>query len=254
MAKTIKIMSSEKKLHFETLQLHVGQEQADPTTDARAVPIYQTTSYVFHNSQHASDRFHLKDAGNIYGRLTNSTQAYWRTVWPPSRRCGRPGCRLRSRCRDLRHYQCGLAGDHVVATKTIYGGTIYLLAHTLTKYGIESTFVDPDNYEELEAATAPIPSWCSSRPWQPQLNISDIERTAEIAHRHGYPHHRQHLGTPFLIRPIEHGADNRGTLCHQVYRRTRQLTGGVIVDGGTFDWQQNDKFPASRSPMHHTTD
>ena len=147
---------SEKKLHFETLQLHVGQEQADPATDARAVPIYQTTSYVFHNSQHAADRFGLRDAGNIYGRLTNSTQGVLESR-VAALEGGVGGLAVASGAAAVTYAITNIAyaGDHVVATKTIYGGTYNLLKHTLSRYGIESTFVDPDNYEELENAIKP---------------------------------------------------------------------------------------------------
>ena len=180
---------SEKKLHFETLQLHVGQEQADPATDARAVPIYQTTSYVFHNSQHAADRFGLRDAGNIYGRLTNSTQGVLESR-VAALEGGVGGLAVASGAAAVTYAITNIAyaGDHVVATKTIYGGTYNLLKHTLSRYGIESTFVDPDNYEELENAIKPNTKLVYIETLgNPNSNISDIERTAEIAHRHGIP-------------------------------------------------------------------
>ena len=180
---------SEKKLHFETLQLHVGQEQADPATDARAVPIYQTTSYVFHNSQHAADRFGLRDAGNIYGRLTNSTQGVLESR-VAALEGGVDGLAVASGAAAVTYAITNIAyaGDHVVATKTIYGGTYNLLKHTLSRYGIESTFVDPDNYEELENAIKPNTKLVYIETLgNPNSNISDIERTAEIAHRHGIP-------------------------------------------------------------------
>lgn len=201
---------SEKKLHFETLQLHVGQEQADPATDARAVPIYQTTSYVFHNSQHAADRFGLRDAGNIYGRLTNSTQGVLESR-VAALEGGVGGLAVASGAAAVTYAITNIAyaGDHVVATKTIYGGTYNLLKHTLSRYGIESTFVDPDNYEELENAIKPNTKLVYIETLgNPNSNISDIERTAEIAHRHGIPLVIDNtFGTPFLIRPIEYGAD-----------------------------------------------
>ena len=180
---------SEKKLHFETLQLHVGQEQADPATDARAVPIYQTTSYVFHNSQHAADRFGLRDAGNIYGRLTNSTQGVLESR-VAALEGGVGGLAVASGAAAVTYAITNIAyaGDHVVATKTIYGGTYNLLKHTLSRYGIESTFVDPDNYEELENAIKSNTKLVYIETLgNPNSNISDIERTAEIAHRHGIP-------------------------------------------------------------------
>ena len=201
---------SEKKLHFETLQLHVGQEQADPATDARAVPIYQTTSYVFHDSQHAADRFGLRDAGNIYGRLTNSTQGVLESR-VAALEGGVGGLAVASGAAAVTYAITNIAyaGDHVVATKTIYGGTYNLLKHTLSRYGIESTFVDPDNYEELENAIKPNTKLVYIETLgNPNSNIIDIEAVSEIAHRHKIPLIIDNtFGTPYLIRPIEHGAD-----------------------------------------------
>lgn len=244
-------MSNEKKLHFETLQLHVGQEQADPATDARAVPIYQTTSYVFHSAQHASDRFHLKDAGNIYGRLTNTTQGVFEER-VAKLEGGMGGLAVASGAAAVTYAITNLAyaGDHVVATQTIYGGTYNLLKHTLSKYGISTTFVDPDDYDALEAAIQPntklvfIETLCN-----PNSNISDIERTAEIAHRHGIPVVIDNtFGTPYLIRPLEHGADIVVHSATKFIGGHGSSLGGVIVDGGKFDYFQNDKFPGFTQP------
>ena len=244
-------MSNEKKLHFETLQLHVGQEQADPATDARAVPIYQTTSYVFHSAQHASDRFHLKDAGNIYGRLTNTTQGVFEER-VAKLEGGVGGLAVASGAAAVTYAITNLAyaGDHVVATQTIYGGTYNLLKHTLSKYGISTTFVDPDDYDALEAAIQPntklvfIETLCN-----PNSNISDIERTAEIAHRHGIPVVIDNtFGTPYLIRPLEHGADIVVHSAPKFIGGHGSSLGGVIVDGGKFDYFQNDKFPGFTQP------
>lgn len=242
---------SEKKLHFETLQLHVGQEHADPTTDARAVPIYQTTSYVFHNAQHASDRFHLKDAGNIYGRLTNSTQGVFedRVV---ALEGGVGGLAVASGAAAVTYAITNLAyaGDHVVATETIYGGTYNLLKHTLSRYGIESTFVNPDDYEAMEAAIRSNTKLVFIETLgNPNSNISDIERSAEIAHKHGVPLLIDNtFGTPYLIRPIEHGADVVIHSATKFIGGHGSSLGGVIVDGGTFDYFQNDKFPGFTQP------
>lgn len=244
-------MGKETKLHFETLQLHVGQEKADPTTDARAVPIYQTTSYVFHNSQHASDRFHLKDAGNIYGRLTNSTQGVFEDrVAALEGGVGALAVASGAAAVTYAITNIAFAGDHVVATKTIYGGTYNLLKHTLSKYGISSTFVDPDNYEEIEAAIQDNTKLVFIETLgNPNSNISDIERTAEIAHRHGIPVVIDNtFGTPFLIRPIEHGADIVVHSATKFIGGHGTSLGGVIVDGGTFDWMKSDKFPGFTQP------
>jgi O-acetylhomoserine (thiol)-lyase len=244
-------MSNEKKLHFETLQLHVGQEQADPATDSRAVPIYQTTSYVFHNAQHASDRFHLKDAGNIYGRLTNTTQGVFEDR-VAALEGGVGGLAVASGAAALTYAITNLAyaGDHVVATDTIYGGTYNLLKHTLSKYGIDTTFVNPDDYDALEAAIKPNTKLVYIETLgNPNSNISDIERSAEIAHRHGIPLVIDNtFGTPYLIRPIEHGADIVVHSATKFIGGHGSSLGGVIVDGGKFDYFQNDKFPGFTKP------
>lgn len=244
-------MGNEKKLHFETLQLHVGQEQADPATDSRAVPIYQTTSYVFHNAQHASDRFHLKDAGNIYGRLTNTTQGVFEDR-VAALEGGVGGLAVASGAAAVTYAITNLtyAGDHVVATDTIYGGTYNLLKHTLSKYGIGTTFVNPDDYDALEAAIKPNTKLVYIETLgNPNSNISDIERSAEIAHRHGIPLVIDNtFGTPYLIRPIEHGADIVVHSATKFIGGHGSSLGGVIVDGGKFDYFQNDKFPGFTKP------
>ena len=242
---------SEKKLHFETLQLHVGQEQADPATDSRAVPIYQTTSYVFHNAQHASDRFHLKDSGNIYGRLTNTTQGVFEDR-VAALEGGVGGLALASGAAAVTYAITNLAyaGDHVVATNTIYGGTYNLLKHTLSRYGIETTFVNPDDYDALEAAIKPNTKLVYIETLgNPNSNISDIERSAAIAHKHGIPLVIDNtFGTPYLIRPLEHGADIVVHSATKFIGGHGSSLGGVIVDGGKFDYFQNDKFPGFTQP------
>ena len=242
---------SEKKLHFETLQLHVGQEQADPATDSRAVPIYQTTSYVFHNAQHASDRFHLKDSGNIYGRLTNTPQGVFEDR-VAALEGGVGGLALASGAAAVTYAITNLAyaGDHVVATNTIYGGTYNLLKHTLSRYGIETTFVNPDDYDALEAAIKPNTKLVYIETLgNPNSNISDIERSAAIAHKHGIPLVIDNtFGTPYLIRPLEHGADIVVHSATKFIGGHGSSLGGVIVDGGKFDYFQNDKFPGFTQP------
>lgn len=243
---------AKQKYHFETLQLHVGQEQADPATEARAVPIYQTTSYVFHDCQHAADRFALKDAGNVYGRLTNSTQAVLEER-VAALEGGVAGLAVASGAAAVTYAITNIAnaGDHVVASKTIYGGTYNLLAHTLSKFGITTTFVDPDDYEELEAAIKDNTKLVYIETLgNPNSNISDIERSADIAHRHGLPLLIDNtFGTPYLIRPIEHGADIVVHSATKFIGGHGTSLGGVIVDGGTFDWKKNpEKFPGFNKP------
>ena len=243
---------AKQKYHFETLQLHVGQEQADPATDARAVPIYQTTSYVFHDCQHAADRFALKDAGNVYGRLTNSTQAVLEER-VAALEGGVAGLAVASGAAAVTYAITNIAnaGDHVVASKTIYGGTYNLLAHTLSKFGITTTFVDPDDYEALEAAIKDNTKLVYIETLgNPNSNISDIERSADIAHRYGLPLLIDNtFGTPYLIRPIEHGADIVVHSATKFIGGHGTSLGGVIVDGGTFDWKKNpEKFPGFNKP------
>ena len=236
---------------FETLQLHVGQEQADPATDSRAVPIYQTTSYVFRNSAHAAARFGLADAGNIYGRLTNSTQDVLEKRIA-ALEGGVAALALASGAAAITYTIQALAqaGDHIVAQKTIYGGSFNLLAHTLPRYGIKTTFVDAHNLEEVEAAIQPnTKAVYLETLGNPNSDIPDIEAVAKIAHKHGLPLVIDNtFGTPYLIRPIEHGADI------VVHSATKFLgghgtsLGGVIVDSGKFDWKASGKYPAIAAP------
>ena len=211
-----------KKLHFETLQLHVGQEQPDPATDARAVPIYQTTSYVFHNAQHAADRFGLRDAGNIYGRLTNSTQG----------------------------------GDHIIAADNLYGGSFNLITHTLASQGITNTIINVNDLNALEAAIRENTKAIYVETFgNPNSDVTNLDAVAEVAHRHHIPLIVDNtFGTPYLIRPIEHGADIVIHSATKFIGGNGSSLGGVIVDGGTFDWKANaDKFPtlAKPDPSYH---
>lgn len=240
-----------KKLHFETLQLHVGQEQPDSATDARAVPIYQTTSYVFRNSQHAADRFGLRDAGNIYGRLTNSTEGVFEER-VAALEGGVAGLAVATGAAAVTYAIENIAneGDHVVAAKTIYGGTYNLLAHTLKRFGIQTTFVDPDDLQAFEKSIRPNTKLIYIETLgNPNSNIIDIEATAEIAHRHGIPLVIDNtFGTPYLIRPIEHGADVVVHSATKFIGGHGSSLGGVIVDGGTFDWKNSKKFPQFTEP------
>ena len=242
---------------FETLQLHVGQEQPDPATDARAVPIYQTTSYVFRNSQHASDRFSLADAGNIYGRLTNSTQGVLEDRIA-ALEGGVAGLAVASGAAAITYTIEALAkaGDHVVAQKTIYGGTYNLLAHTLKAFGVETTFVDAHNLEEVEAAIRENTKvvWLETLG-NPNSDIPDIDAIAAIAHAHNIPVAIDNtFGTPYLIRPLEHGADIVVHSATKFIGGHGTSLGGIIVDGGTFDWLANaDRYPeiAKPNPSYH---
>ena len=237
--------------HFETLQLHVGQEQADPASDARAVPIYATTSYVFHNSQHAADRFSLADSGNIYGRLTNSTQDVFEKRIA-ALEGGTAGLAVASGAAAIVYSIQALArqGEHIVAQKTIYGGTSNLLAHTLPQYGITTTFVDAHNLEEVEAAIQPnTKAVYIETLGNPNSDIPDIDAIAEIAHRHGLPLVIDNtFGTPYLIRPIEHGADIVVHSATKFIGGHGTTLGGIIVDGGSFDWAASGKYPAIADP------
>ena len=241
---------------FETLQLHVGQEQADPATDARAVPIYQTTSYVFHDSQHAADRFGLEDPGNIYGRLTNSTQGVLEDR-VAALEGGSAGLALASGAAAITYTIQALAanGGHIVAQKTIYGGTYNLLAHTLPQYGIETTFVDAHNLEEVEAAIKENTTAIFLETLgNPNSDIPDIEAISEIAHRHGLPVAIDNtFGTPFLIRPIEHGADIVVHSATKFIGGHGTTLGGVIVESGKFDWKASGRYPqiADPNPSYH---
>ena len=223
---------------FETLQLHVGQEQPDPASDARAVPIYATTSYVFRNSQHAADRFGLADAGNIYGRLTNSTQGVFEDRIA-ALEGGVAGLAVASGAAAITYTIEALAqkGEHIVAQKTIYGGSYNLLAHTLPQYGIETTFVDAHNLDEIEGAIKDnTKAIYLETLGNPNSDIPDIDAVAELAHKHGLPLVIDNtFGTPYLIRPIEHGADIVVHSATKFIGGHGTTLGGVIVDSGKFD-------------------
>ena len=247
---------ADRKLHLETIALHVGQEQADPTTDSRAVPIYQTTSYVFHNSQHASDRFGLRDPGNIYGRLTNSTQLV-----------------LEERIAALEGGVAALAvasgaaavtyalqnilreGDHIIAADNLYGGSFNLITHTLTTQGISNTIVRVNDLEALEAAIRPETKVIYAETFgNPNSDVTDLEAVAEVAHRHGIVFIVDNTFAPILIRPIEHGADVVVHSATKFIGGHGSSLGGVIVDSGRFDWKANaDRYPslASPDPSYH---
>ena len=241
---------------FETLQLHVGQEQADPATDSRAVPIYQTTSYVFHNSQHAADRFGLKDAGNIYGRLTNSTQDVLEKRLA-ALEGGSAALALASGAAAVTYAVQALAADggHIVAQKTIYGGSFNLLEHTLPAFGINTTFVDAHNLSEVENSIQEnTRAIYLETLGNPNSDIPDIDAVAEIAHKHGLPLVIDNtFGTPYLIRPIEHGADVVIHSATKFIGGHGTTLGGIIVDGGKFDWKKSGKFPniADPNPSYH---
>ncbi|MEE0954559.1 MAG: O-acetylhomoserine aminocarboxypropyltransferase/cysteine synthase family protein [Eubacterium sp.] len=241
----------DRKLGFDTKALHVGQEQADPATDSRAVPIYQTTSYVFHNSQHAADRFGLRDAGNIYGRLTNSTQGVFEDRIA-ALEGGVAGLAVASGAAAVTYSILAVAGagDHVVAQKTIYGGSVNLLAHTLPTYGIEASLVNVHDLAEVEGAIKPnTKAVYIETLGNPNSDIPDIEAIAAIAHKHGLPLIIDNtFGTPYLIRPIEHGADVVVHSATKFIGGHGTTLGGVIVDGGTFDWSKSDKFPQFTEP------
>ncbi|MCI5746736.1 O-acetylhomoserine sulfhydrylase [Eubacterium pyruvativorans] len=244
-------MTTDRKFGFDTLQLHVGQENPDPATDSRAVPIYQTTSYVFHNSQHAADRFGLKDAGNIYGRLTNSTQGVLEQR-VAALEGGVAGLALASGAAAVTYSLIALAqaGDHVVAQKTIYGGSSNLLEHTLRPYGIDTTFVDAHNLDEVEGAIRENTKVVYLETLgNPNSDIPDIDAIAEIAHKHGLPVVVDNtFGTPYLIRPIEHGADIVVHSATKFIGGHGSSLGGVIVDGGTFDWAKSGRYPQFSEP------
>lgn len=246
-----------RNLHFETLQLHVGQEQPDPATDARAVPIYQTTSYVFRNSQHAADRFGLRDAGNIYGRLTNSTQGVLEER-VAALEGGVAGLAVASGAAAITYALQNIAqnGDHIVAADNLYGGSTNLISHTLSTQGVESTFVDVSDFTAVEKAIRPNTKLLFVETFgNPNSDVTDLRTLAEIAHRHDIPLIVDNtFATPYLARPIEQGADV------VVHSATKFLgghgtsLGGIIVDGGTFPWSEHpDKFPtlAKPDPSYH---
>lgn len=240
-----------KKLHFETLQLHVGQEQADPATDARAVPIYQTTSYVFHNSEHAAARFGLQDPGNIYGRLTNSTQGVFEQR-VAALEGGVAGLAVASGAAAIAYTFQNItrAGDHIVAANTIYGGTYNLLAHTLPASGVTTTFVDPSDLLNFEYAIRENTKAVFIETFgNPNANLIDIDAVAAIAHSHRIPLIIDNtFGTPYLIRPIEHGADIVVHSATKFIGGHGSSLGGVIVDSGKFDWVASGKFPQLTEP------
>lgn len=249
-------MANNNNYKFETLQLHVGQEQPDPASDARAVPIYATTSYVFHNSQHAADRFGLADPGNIYGRLTNSTQGVFEDRIA-ALEGGIAGLAVASGAAAITYTIQALAqkGEHIVAQKTIYGGSVNLLEHTLPLYGIESTLVDVHKLDEVEAAIKEnTKALYIETLGNPNSDIPDIEALAEIAHKHGLPLVIDNtFGTPYLIRPIEHGADIVVHSATKFIGGHGTTLGGVIVDGGTFDWAASGRYPwiSEPNPSYH---
>ena len=250
-------MSNKNNYRFETLQLHVGQEQADPATDSRAVPIYQTTSYVFHNSQHAADRFGLRDAGNIYGRLTNSTQSVFEDR-VAALEGGVAGLAVASGAAAITYALQNIvqAGDHIVAADNLYGGSYNLITHTLATQDITNTIVNVNDLEALEAAIQPNTRVVYAETFgNPNSDVLNLDGVAAVAHRHGIPFIVDNtFGTPYLIRPLEHGADI------VVHSATKFLgghgtsLGGVIVDGGKFDWKASaEKFPtlAKPDPSYH---
>ena len=250
-------MSTSKNYRFETLQLHVGKEQDDPTTDARAVPIYQTTSYVFHNSKHAANRFGLRDAGNIYGRLTNSTRGVFEDR-VAALEGGVAGLAVASGAAAITYALQNIvqAGDHIVAADNLYGGSYNLITHTLATQGITNTIVNVNDLAALEAAIKPNTKVVYAETFgNPNSDVLDLEGVAAVAHKHGIPFIVDNtFGTPYLIRPLEHGADI------VVHSATKFLgghgtsLGGVIVDGGKFDWKANsEKFPtlAKPDPSYH---
>ncbi|MDE5688269.1 MAG: O-acetylhomoserine aminocarboxypropyltransferase/cysteine synthase [Paramuribaculum sp.] len=248
---------SYKKLHFETLQLHVGQEQPDPATDARAVPIYQTTSYVFRNSQHAADRFALKDEGNIYGRLTNSTQEVLeKRIAALEGGVAALAVASGAAAVDYAFENIAQMGDHIVAADNIYGGTYNLLAHTFEPRGITTTFVNVSDPAAVEAAIRPNTKALFVETFgNPNSDVTDLDTMATIAHRHNIPLIVDNtFGTPYLIRPIEHGADIVVHSATKFIGGHGTSLGGIIVDSGRFDWKANaDKFPtlAKPDPSYH---
>ena len=248
---------AQKKLHFETLQLHVGQEQADPATDSRAVPIYQTTSYVFRNSQHAADRFGLRDAGNIYGRLTNSTQAVFEDR-VAALEGGVAGLAVASGAAAVTYalQNIAQAGDHIVAADNLYGGSFNLITHTLSTQGVSNTIINVNDLAALEAAIQPNTKAVYAETFgNPNSDVLNIEAVAEVAHRHHLPLIIDNtFGTPYQIRPLEHGADVVVHSATKFLGGHGSSLGGVIVDGGSFPWKDYaDKFPtlAKPDPSYH---
>ena len=244
-------MKEERQLKFETLQLHVGQEEPDAVSDARAVPIYQTTSYVFRNCEHAAARFNLSDAGNIYGRLTNTTQDIFEKRIA-ALEGGVAALAVASGAAAVTYTFQNLAqaGDHIVAAKTIYGGSYNLLAHTLPEYGISATFVDPDEEGSFEKAIREnTKAIFIESIGNPNASLIDIEKTARIAHSHKIPLVVDStFATPYLLRPLEHGADIVVHSATKFIGGHGTTIGGVIIDGGKFDWEASGKFPSLTEP------
>ena len=241
-----------KKLHFETLQLHVGQEQADPATDSRAVPIYQTTSYVFRNSQHAADRFGLRDAGNIYGRLTNSTQGVFEER-VAALEGGTAGLAVASGAAAINYALQNIArnGDHIIAANNLYGGTYNLIEHTLTTQGVSVTIVDPSDFDAVEKAFQPNTKAVIVETFgNPNSSVTDIDKISEIAHKHQTILIVDNtFATPYLFRPLEHGADVVIESATKFIGGHGSTLGGVIVEAGKFDWKANaDKYPSLGKP------
>ena len=248
---------SQENLHLETLALHVGQEQADPATDSRAVPIYQTTSYVFHNSQHAADRFGLRDAGNIYGRLTNSTQdVFEKRIAALEGGVGALAVASGAAAVTYALQNVCQAGDHIVAADNLYGGSFNLITHTLATQGITNTIVNVNDLAALEAAIQPNTKVVYAETFgNPNSDVTDIEGIAEVAHRHGILFIIDNtFATPFICRPIEHGADVVVHSATKFIGGHGSSLGGVIVDGGKFDFKANaDRYPsiAKPDPSYH---
>lgn len=248
---------SQENLHLETLALHIGQEQADPATDSRAVPIYQTTSYVFHNSQHAADRFGLRDAGNIYGRLTNSTQdVFEKRIAALEGGVGALAVASGAAAVTYALQNVCQAGDHIVAADNLYGGSFNLITHTLATQGITNTIVNVNDLEALEAAIQPNTKVVYAETFgNPNSDVTDIEGIAEVAHRHGILFIIDNtFATPFICRPIEHGADVVVHSATKFIGGHGSSLGGVIVDGGKFDFKANaDRYPsiAKPDPSYH---
>lgn len=242
---------SNQKLHIETLALHVGQEAADPTTDSRAVPIYQTTSYVFRDSQHAADRFGLRDAGNIYGRLTNSTQGVFEQR-VAALEGGVAGLAVASGAAAITYALQNILqnGDHIIAADNLYGGSFNLITHTLTTQGVTNTILNVNDLKALEAAIQPNTKVIYAETFgNPNSDVTDLDAIAEVAHRHNIVFIVDNTFAPILVRPIEHGADIVVISATKFIGGHGSSLGGVIVDGGKFDWKKNaDKYPTIAKP------
>ncbi len=249
-------MSNEKKLHFETLQLHVGQEQADPVTDSRAVPIYQTASYVFHSAQHAADRFGLRDAGNIYGRLTNTTQGVFEDR-VAALEGGVAGLAVASGAAAITYALQNIAqnGDHIIAADNLYGGTFNLIEHTLSTQGVTSTIVDPSDFDAVDKAFQPNTKAIIIETFgNPNASVTNVDRISEIAHRHNTLVIVDNtFATPYSFRPLEHGADLVVHSATKFIGGHGTTLGGIIVEAGKFDWKASGKYRgiADANPSYH---